>query len=173
MPTLQMILEKDQILFQRLTQPLQDLQPGLRQILRVVSHLGDGHLWVVLAIGLALHLHSWRLLAGSAVGVIGSLLAFRLIKNWVKRHRPSSPVASKSRILVPMDEYSFPSGHASTSMAAAICLGSYAPVLAPALFALALCIAFSRIALKAHYPLDIAAGWLLGACMASAGLLCF
>jgi len=38
-----------------------------------------------------------------------------------------------SRLLVPVDKYSFPSGHASTSLAAALTLGSFYPELLPSL----------------------------------------
>jgi undecaprenyl-diphosphatase len=103
------------------------------------------------------------------------LAAFKAIKSATRRVRPDMALASEAcgRLLVPVDLYSFPSGHASTSLAAAITLGAFFPALLPLLLVLALCIAASRVALKVHYPLDILAGWALGGLMAGLGLLLF
>jgi undecaprenyl-diphosphatase len=65
---------------------------------------------------------------------------------------------------------SFPSGHAATSFAGATMLAAYAPRLAPLLYLLAAAIAFSRVYVGVHYPLDVLAGAALGTAVGWAGI---
>jgi undecaprenyl-diphosphatase len=170
------IIENDQALFRALTEPLQGMSRRTRLVLKVISHCGDGHLWAALGLYLAFTRPlGWHAFGAAAVGVLGSLAAFKAIKNATRRVRPDMALAGEAcgRLLVPVDLYSFPSGHASTSLAAAITLGAFFPTLLPLLLGLALCIAASRVALKVHYPLDILAGWALGGLMGALGLLIF
>jgi undecaprenyl-diphosphatase len=67
----------------------------------------------------------------------------------------------------PLD-LSLPSGHAATSFAGATLLAWYAPRLALPLFALAVLVAWSRVYVGVHYPLDILAGAVLGFVVARA-----
>ena len=62
----------------------------------------------------------------------------------------------------PLD-LSFPSGHAATSFAGAMVLALAVPRLAVPFSVLAVLIAWSRVYVGVHYPLDILAGALLGA----------
>jgi membrane-associated phospholipid phosphatase len=57
---------------------------------------------------------------------------------------------------------SFPSGHTTTSVAAALAFGAVLPRWRPALLLAALAIALSRIVLDVHYLSDVIAGALLG-----------
>ena len=58
---------------------------------------------------------------------------------------------------------SFPSGHASTSFAAAVALAVLVPKWRVPALGLAALVAFSRVYLGVHYTLDVLAGALLGA----------
>jgi membrane-associated phospholipid phosphatase len=61
---------------------------------------------------------------------------------------------------------SFPSGHTTTSVAAALAFGAVFPRWRPAFLLAALAIALSRIVLDVHYPSDVIAGALLGSAVA-------
>jgi len=64
---------------------------------------------------------------------------------------------------------SFPSGHAATSFACAATLARFAPrPVAVLFFLLAGLIAFSRVYVGVHYPLDVVAGAVLGLAVATA-----
>ena len=58
--------------------------------------------------------------------------------------------------------HSLPSGHSTTAFAAATILGAYFPRFRLPFYALAALIAWSRVVVGVHYPLDVIAGALLG-----------
>jgi len=85
-----------------------------------------------------------------------------LVKAAVGENRPSEP---DPLVTIP-HSHSFPSGHTATAVAGAVVLSSLVPRAAPAFVLLAAAIAFSRLYVGAHYPLDIAGGAVLGAATA-------
>jgi undecaprenyl-diphosphatase len=58
--------------------------------------------------------------------------------------------------------YSFPSGHAASSVAGAVTLSQLWPAGRVVLWSLATLVALSRIYVSVHYPLDVLGGALLG-----------
>ncbi|WP_220093440.1 diacylglycerol kinase family protein [Flexivirga caeni] len=109
-------------------------------------------------------------LRGVTAIAVSSLVANQLGKRVNRRPRPSIasvPVARLSRRLP--TSTSFPSGHAASAAAFATAVGLEAPVLSLPLKALAGLVGISRVATGAHYPSDVAAGWLLGTAVAEAG----
>lgn len=61
---------------------------------------------------------------------------------------------------------SFPSGHATSSFACATVLCALAPRWSPAFVLLAAAIAYSRLYVGVHWPLDVVAGAALGVAIA-------
>ena len=111
-----------------------------------------------------------------ALCVWASDLLATILKVAVDRPRPFSVVPEADRLLGGTIGSSFPSGHATTSAAGAVALallvGRALPWLVTAgLGVLAAAIAFSRVYVGVHYPLDVLAGAALGAAVATAILL--
>jgi undecaprenyl-diphosphatase len=89
-------------------------------------------------------------------------------RQWIGRKRPPEVYALPEPLVhVPRDG-SFPSGHATASFACAATLAFCAPRAAPAFFVLAAAIAWSRVYVGVHYPLDVLGGAVLGVAIALA-----
>lgn len=87
-----------------------------------------------------------------------------VLKAAIGRERPPRDDA-----LVPVaDSAAMPSGHASTSFAAAATLAFALPRLRVPFLVLAALVAFSRVWVGVHYPLDVVAGAALGVAIATA-----
>lgn len=97
---------------------------------------------------------SWRAAASLAI----SHIVVQIIKRFVGRPRPDRPIS----IACP-DQFSFPSGHATSSLAVALAYGIAFPPVAAPLVAFGLMVGWSRVALGVHYPGDVVAGQLIAA----------
>jgi undecaprenyl-diphosphatase len=138
-----------------------------------LSLIGYGGLiWIALAPAVARVVGAPLLRTTGLViaSVWASDLTASLIKAAVDRPRPFERIPEADPLLGGIVGNSFPSGHAATSAAGALVLSLVAPRLAPYLALLAGAIAFSRIYVGVHYPLDVLAGALLGFAVASAVL---
>ena len=97
----------------------------------------------------------------------GSHLVVQLIKRTVSRGRPRMPSGVQA-LVQPPDRFSFPSGHAASSLSVALAVAVMLPApLGALLVGLAMVVGLSRCYLGVHYPGDVLMGWLL----ALAGLL--
>jgi undecaprenyl-diphosphatase len=122
----------------------------------------------VLALVLCALYRRWGVLGLTLIAVALSDWSAAGIKALVDRDRPPLRYAEpKTLVRVPHDP-SFPSGHAATSFAAATMLSFAFPRFAPALLILAAAVAFSRVYVGVHYPLDVLGGAVLGSLMAIA-----
>ena len=136
-----------------------------------LTYAGEyGAIWLALAVAAAV---AWRrpwLVPAVLAAVVAADLTSSALKAAVDRDRPKSPGGVDTLVSTPTSG-SFPSGHAATSFAAAIVLAFAFPRLAPLFLTLAAAIAFSRLYVGVHYPLDVLAGAALGAAIATALLL--
>jgi undecaprenyl-diphosphatase len=117
-----------------------------------------GLVWLVLGLALAvLRRRAFPfVLVLFAVAAADGLAA--LVKAAVGENRPGEPDAL---VTVP-HSHSFPSGHTATAFAGATALSALAPRAAPAFYLLAAAIAYSRLYVGVHFPLDVLGGALIG-----------
>ena len=108
-----------------------------------------------------------RLLPLYAGVTLAALLLTSLVTDLLKqafdRARPPFGSDPVSPLVDIPTSASFPSGHASTSFAAAVALGILIPRFRVPALALAALVGFSRIYLGVHYAFDVLVGALLGA----------
>ncbi len=128
-----------------------------------VTYAGSlGAVWLVLALVLALLRGRRGLLVATVVAVAAADLAARALQAGVGRDRPPLQTPEPAPLVDVPHSGSFPSGHAMTSFAAATLLALAVPRLAVPVTVLALAVAFSRLYVGVHYPLDSLAGAALG-----------
>jgi undecaprenyl-diphosphatase len=145
---------------------------GLTTLFRTLTTIGSAAVLIPLAAlaaaSLAWYGRTWRPLWITALALAGSQLLVGTIKLLVARPRPSAIFA-----VLTANGYSFPSGHATSSLAAfgilawltaAVVSHRLAQVIAWTIaILLALGVGLSRIYLGVHYLSDVLAAWALGA----------
>jgi membrane-associated phospholipid phosphatase len=107
-----------------------------------------------------------RWLAAAAAGPAAVGVNF-LVKVGTGRKRPL--IEDHPPLARAPTKLSFPSAHATSSVAGATALGRVEPRLRPAVFVLAAAICVGRPYLGMHYPSDVLAGAVLGALIGSLG----
>ncbi len=117
--------------------------------------MGIGLLATCRPLGLRLGL---RLAAGTLVATILS----QTLKRSLNRARPTTGIEGFVALAENPDAVSVPSGHTAAAFAVAVAFAGERFGLGPLSLALASGIGLSRVYLGAHYPLDVAAGAVLG-----------
>lgn len=142
------------------------------RLFALVSRLGNGVFWYALmavlpltfgAAGVASALHM------ALVGAVGVVL-YRMMKGRINRERPFVHNPQIRLGAMPLDRFSFPSGHTLHATAFTIVAVSHHPLLATVLVPFALLVAASRMVLGLHYPSDVVMGATVGAVLAVVSL---
>lgn len=139
--------------------------PILNSIMIFITTLGDGgYIWIAATILLLIPKKTRKVGIMSAVALLGSLIINNeIIKNLVKRPRPFVTFTDLQIIIPTPSQYSFPSGHTSSSFAAAAVFYRHLPKkLGIPSVVLAGLIGFSRLYVGVHYPTDVIAGVVMG-----------
>lgn len=139
--------------------------PILTPIFLVITTLGNGGvIWILLTLLMLCIPKTRKVGYMAALAMIGSLLINNiLLKNLVARIRPYEVIEGLTCLVRQPRDYSFPSGHTTTSFAAAWVMFRQLPKRfgVPALV-LAILIALSRLYVGVHYPSDVLFGALDG-----------
>ena len=141
----------------------------LNPVFEGLSYAGRlGLVWVAIAFLVCLLYRRWGVLGLTIVAVALADWSAMGLKALFDRERPPLRYAEPDPLVRTPHDGSFPSGHAATSFAAATILSLAFPRLAPFLFVLAAAVAWSRVYVGVHYPLDILGGAVLGVLVALA-----
>jgi undecaprenyl-diphosphatase len=130
----------------------------LDPVFEAVTYAGSyGAIWLAIAAAAALVLRRpqvffWTLVADALAQLVSSVL-----KDAIHRARPNVDA-----LVTRPHSHSFPSGHATASFACATVLALLLPRLRVPLYLLAAAVAWSRVYVGVHYPLDVLAGAALG-----------
>jgi len=130
-----------------------------------------GLLWIALGIAAAVRLRRPSIAFAVPAVVLFADLAASGLKLATDRRRPEETLDGIDVLVSTPSTAAFPSGHAATSFAAAVVLGLALPSLAPAFLVLATAVAFSRLYVGVHFPLDAIGGAVLGVVLATTLLL--
>jgi undecaprenyl-diphosphatase len=122
----------------------------------------SGLVWVVIALVLGIAYRRYALFGMVLLTVLVADTTNFLLKDVFERERPNVRYAQPEPLMRPPDSHSFPSGHAATSFAAATVIAAAVPRFRVPLYVLAALIAWSRVYVGVHYPLDVLAGALYG-----------
>lgn len=142
----------------------------LDNLMLFLTEIGSGAaIWFILALGIAFFekkkdlksiiVFLWPFLLSQA---LSSILVTFTLKPLIGRIRPNFVLPQTRLLGQPLYDFSFPSGHAGSSFAAAYVLGKKKRKLRFFLYLLAALISFSRVYLGFHYPSDVIVGAVLG-----------
>jgi undecaprenyl-diphosphatase len=116
------------------------------------------------AVGLVLAViwrRPWFLLLLVTADLAANGLSY-LLRQWIGRDRPPLVYPEPRPLVHTPHSGAFPSGHSSVAFACATVIAWTSPKLAVPAFVLAAAIAFSRVYVGVHWPLDVLGGAALG-----------
>lgn len=145
----------------------------IRDSFRLVSRLGDGVFWYGLMLAILIVKGSHGLLPVlhmAVAGICGTLL-YKWLKGKTLRLRPYAVRQEISLAGMPLDKFSFPSGHTLHAVLFSVIAINYYPQLSVILMPFTFMVGLSRVVLGLHYPSDVAAGALIGSMVAATSFL--
>lgn len=150
--------------------------PIVDDVMLFITKLGDkGFIWIVVGIIFLFPKKTRRAALLSLLSLVcAHLLCNEVLKDYVMRVRPYEVVEGLTSLIGAQSDYSFPSGHAMTSFAAAIVYFRHQKRrLGVPMLTLAILIAVSRLYIGVHYPSDVIIGAVLGTIIAAIFILLF
>ena len=140
----------------------------VRLWMMAATRAGDGWLWY--SIGVLILLfggeNRWRAIGAAILTEGVGITLFLQIKRLANRPRPCAYEPHCWAVLLPPDQFSFPSGHTITAFSVAVSLSLFYPTLAAGLLFCAISVAASRVVLGMHFLSDVLAGAAIGSALA-------
>ena len=135
-------------------------------VMPLISNSGeDGLIWLIAA--LILYLSGPKTRRASFLMLVAIFISFvvgeEVLKHIFQRPRPFLSLEGVNLLITPPGSFSFPSGHAANAFAASLVVARKVPRLAWPVLLLTVIMAFSRVYVGVHYPMDVLGGALLGA----------
>jgi undecaprenyl-diphosphatase len=140
-----------------------------------ITRLGDGWLWFLFSAIIALCDPTAinKSILPLAIAFLFEIPLYRILKQSFSRPRPYQIRDDVCCLMMPSDQFSFPSGHTSAAFVFLTVIASIYSWLFLPLFVLAVTIGASRVYLGVHYPSDVLAGAVLGFCCGNLALWIF
>lgn len=137
--------------------------PVLYYFMNAFTEAGSGEFIAGLALTLLIFLRKDKKITGILLfaGLTVDYYIVKFLKELFARPRPFIVYPDVVSLLHEKG-YSFPSGHAMIAFMTAVVLSTMFRKKAPLFFGLAFLVAFSRVYLGAHFPLDVIAGAIIG-----------
>lgn len=169
MPTLHHVGVWDLSTCQRLNRANHHL---IGRIFQTISRLGNGIFWyaLILVLPLVYGTPALRVSLIMAITGLSCTMLYKLIKLSARRLRPCEAYQALLITELPLDRFSFPSGHTLHAVAFTLVVCWYFPAWAWMLWPFTGLIAVSRLVLGLHYPSDVLAGAAIGAAVALLGV---
>ncbi len=137
---------------------------GMSRTITFISHTGDGYLYPI--IGLLAYFFAPEkapaFLKATCMALIIELPSYKILKYAVKRDRPFMRFMDVQNLIVPIERFSFPSGHTGAAVVVATNIWFFFPQLGILAAGWAGLIALSRIIVGVHYPSDVLGGVFIG-----------
>lgn len=150
--------------------------PWKNRIMIAASSAGNmGLIWFAFCMPFLIYA-PWRLTGANIIFGLGlnQLLCEMMLKNIVRRQRPTEFLSDDEQLIHRPKYYSFPSGHTAASFAVfGVVLLKCGVFTIVFVFISASIIAFSRVYLRVHYLSDVIAGAFLGTMVGSASVAIF
>ncbi|MEM1187698.1 MAG: phosphatase PAP2 family protein [Pseudomonadota bacterium] len=147
---------------------LQHSQSWLAKRRRIISRSADGYLYVIIGgvVSSAWEKGGDLFLAHIAAAFALERVSYWILKNGLRRRRPSDALPEFKSQITAADEFSFPSGHTSAAfLFVTLLVLHFGPLLLP-LYIWSMAVAMSRVYLGVHFPTDTAMGAVLGTSVA-------
>lgn len=144
----------------------------LTAAMKIATFLGNGGiLWLTACACLLVRQQTRRAALTALLSLVFSaLVCKRCWKNLVERARPFDKIPGLQFLIRKPHDFSFPSGHTSSSFAVATVFLATLPLwFGLTALGIAAVIAFSRMYLGVHYPSDVLCGMVLGILFGLAG----